>query len=305
MVRICENCRKEHDGSYGSGRFCCKECAKSFSTKNIGLKEVKCINCGKVFLIDKRANPTQFYCDNCKKLNSKRYVKIGNNIIKKSELNCNYFNIDCKDCYFHINNICNGKNSIGQKLNNLKKYCNLEISDYQTTLDNYLKIKNNIQYLIDSGYSCVDICKSIFKGNKKGNTIFKTLGINVKTLSEAVSNAFLQGKFDNIELWYKTWMGNEIYLRSSYEVDFAKELDKKQIKYQYEPFQIKYYDSYQKKIRCAIPDFYLPETNTIIEIKSTWTLNLSEMKDKAKAYKEQGYNFKFILEHKEEDINKL
>ena len=30
----CENCGKEHNGSYGSGRFCSKECAKSFSTKN-------------------------------------------------------------------------------------------------------------------------------------------------------------------------------------------------------------------------------------------------------------------------------
>ena len=29
---ICEKCGKEHDGSYGSGRFCCQACARSFST---------------------------------------------------------------------------------------------------------------------------------------------------------------------------------------------------------------------------------------------------------------------------------
>ena len=29
----CENCGNEHDGSYGSGRFCSKECAKAFSGK--------------------------------------------------------------------------------------------------------------------------------------------------------------------------------------------------------------------------------------------------------------------------------
>ena len=29
----CENCNKEHDGSYGSGRFCCEKCARGFSTK--------------------------------------------------------------------------------------------------------------------------------------------------------------------------------------------------------------------------------------------------------------------------------
>jgi len=32
-MRICENCKNEHDGSYGSGRFCSSKCARSFSTK--------------------------------------------------------------------------------------------------------------------------------------------------------------------------------------------------------------------------------------------------------------------------------
>ena len=30
---ICENCKKEHNGSYGSGRFCSCKCARCFSTK--------------------------------------------------------------------------------------------------------------------------------------------------------------------------------------------------------------------------------------------------------------------------------
>jgi len=30
----CENCNKEHDGSYGSGRFCSSKCARGFSTKS-------------------------------------------------------------------------------------------------------------------------------------------------------------------------------------------------------------------------------------------------------------------------------
>lgn len=29
----CENCKKEHDGTYGSGRFCSATCARGFSTK--------------------------------------------------------------------------------------------------------------------------------------------------------------------------------------------------------------------------------------------------------------------------------
>lgn len=30
----CENCDQPHDGVYGSGRFCCRKCARAFSTKN-------------------------------------------------------------------------------------------------------------------------------------------------------------------------------------------------------------------------------------------------------------------------------
>jgi len=30
---ICENCGKEHNGSYGSGRFCSTKCSRGFSTK--------------------------------------------------------------------------------------------------------------------------------------------------------------------------------------------------------------------------------------------------------------------------------
>ncbi len=31
---LCENCNKDHHGTYGSGRFCCVTCARGFSTKN-------------------------------------------------------------------------------------------------------------------------------------------------------------------------------------------------------------------------------------------------------------------------------
>lgn len=30
---ICENCQRDHDGLYGSGRFCSCKCARGFSTK--------------------------------------------------------------------------------------------------------------------------------------------------------------------------------------------------------------------------------------------------------------------------------
>lgn len=53
------------------------------------------------------------------------------------------------------------------------------------------------------------------------------------------------------------------------------------------------------KQRVAIPDFYLPESNTIVEIKSDYTYDKQNMDDKIKAYKEHGYKYKLILEKEE------
>ena len=58
-------------------------------------------------------------------------------------------------------------------------------------------------------------------------------------------------------------------------------------------------------MRIALPDFYLPKTNTIVEIKSLFTLNIQNMKDKRAAYIAAGYNFKLILEHKECNLDEV
>lgn len=74
---ICENCGKEHNGSYGSGRFCSKFCARSFSTKynrnEINKKisntlkakpkqpQIHCKVCNKVL----RKNNVSGFCRNC------------------------------------------------------------------------------------------------------------------------------------------------------------------------------------------------------------------------------------------------
>ena len=69
-----------------------------------------------------------------------------------------------------------------------------------------------------------------------------------------------------------------------------------------ETLRIKYFDSQSYTIKCAIPDFYLIDSNTIVEIKSNYTLDIQNMKDKFKAYQELGYNVKLILEHEEVNL---
>lgn len=86
-------------------------------------------------------------------------------------------------------------------------------------------------------------------------------------------------------------------------MDYAKELDEQKIRYDVECFHIKYFDTIRNEYRCSIPDFYLIDSNTIVEIKSEFTLDIQNMKDKFKSYNNLGYNTKLILEHKEVDIN--
>jgi hypothetical protein len=139
--------------------------------------------------------------------------------------------------------------------------------------------------------------------------ILKQLGVKTRNIQEALKIAVEENRVklphgSNLYRhgWHTTWMGTEIYYRSSYELDFAKELDKNHIQYDTECLRIKYWDSSLKEYRCAIPDFFLPETNEIIEIKSCYTYIEQEMIDKFKEYKKLGYTPKLILDHKEMPI---
>lgn len=105
--------------------------------------------------------------------------------------------------------------------------------------------------------------------------------------------------------WHTTWNNKKVYLRSSYELDYAKILDSYKIPYEVEAKRIEYFDTIKNENRIALPDFYLPELNTLVEIKSSYTLNLQNMKDKFKKYKELKYKSKLILNKKEVDLYKI
>ena len=157
-----------------------------------------------------------------------------------------------------------------------------------------------------------------FHYDKKHSIIqgpFRYLNIPMRSKKEEyIKNAYESGKFiqkpefkDFKAQNHISWNNKKFYLRSSYEKDFAEELDKQKIDYQVEGLRIKYFDSIKNEYRTAIPDFYIKEQNLIIEIKSPWTLNFQNMVDKENEYRKQGYNFRIIFEHEEynsvKDIN--
>lgn len=298
---ICENCGKEHDGSYGSGRFCSKECARSYATSNElnkhQLKEAKCVNCGKIIYIDKRASLKTCKCKEC---STKQF---------KCNICGQIYNEDDHHCK---NEFCKKHNLKHIKL--LIKYFGFDKNKLGTleVENEYNRIRNIIYNLYwKNNLSSWEISKlfNYPNGNHLIQDIFVIMYIPKRNYKEASKLAILNPNKYNREIsyqyksgWHTTWNNKEVYLRSSYELDYAKELDKQQIDYEVEQLRIKYFNSILNEYKCAIPDFYIPFTNTIVEIKSNYTLNVQEMKDKFKAYKELGYNCKLICDHREMEI---
>ena len=328
-MKICENCGKEHNGNYGSGRFCCNKCAKSYSTKCIKYryKQTACIKCGKEYMIPLNANKTTYICDECKNIRKKlittdnvrnkskieHYIKIKNKYIKCKVCGREYLKGEKCENFF-----CQ-KHSI-QQFSSLIKYFGFNPNKLGTieVEDEFYRIRNILYNLYWVEHkSSSEICK-IFNYPNVSNLLdkpFKYLGIKHKTLSEAVVESYLMNRINPPstncynDSWHISWDGKEVYLRSSYEKDYAIELDNKKIKYEVEAKRIKYYDTIMRKFRCAVPDFYLPDTNEIVEIKSAYTLGGNEgiinLKDKFNEYTKLGYKCKLIIEHKEMNLYEL
>lgn len=134
--------------------------------------------------------------------------------------------------------------------------------------------------------------------------VLKKIGIPLRSYSEALRNAVVKHRVSIPSTpnqykceWHTSWEKIDCYLRSSYEKDFAMELDNNKIPYRVEFLRIKYWDEESNCFRIAIPDFYLPQTNEIYEIKSQFTFNKNNMVNKFKEYIKNGYTPFLILEH--------
>lgn len=158
----------------------------------------------------------------------------------------------------------------------------------------------------NKGKSCNNI-RTMFNYPNASNVtgkIFNYLSIPKRTHSEANSNHILHShrqieKYTQYKSgWHTAWNQKKVFLRSSYEFDFAEYLDNNKIDYEVEYLRIKYFDTQKQKVRIAIPDFYIPDSNEIIEIKSKFTLDKQNMIDKAKEYINEGYEFSLMLDGK-------
>lgn len=298
----CLNCGDEIVGK----KFCNSSCVATYYNKkrgnrteieknNIKIGIIKSL--GYVSLEDWMQNKNKIN----KRTNKNKVLKNGIYVCKK----CNKEICDrpeiCKH-YFNKNNI-------------FEKYFGFDSGKIGT--DDFYKefdrIIENLKkdYYIDQMTIMEISSKYGIKNHTNIKSLFKRLKIKIRKNSESFSIGIMKGKinFNNSHPKnYKygkhiTWDNREILYRSSYELDYYKKLDEQKIYYLVEKLRLNYYDTQKKRKRIAIPDIYIPNENKIIEIKSEWTYDEQNWKDRLKTYKELGYKVKLIMGNSKNGLN--
>jgi hypothetical protein len=319
MIKLklkCLYCDKEYEinvieSYYNRGKYkkcCCKKCSSNYSHTYVDItkrKIKKCKECGKEIEVNIICSDN-ICCDECRKAprksdnlekaNSIRKRKV--KIVKNKKFVCKF----CGEEKCERPDVCR---KFTHK-NVYEKYLGFDINKKGTDdfYNEFDRIVNRLKEdYFENELSFPDIGKKYNMNYQTIYSIFKSLKIQVRTTSESILNAIKNGKNtqDNFNSYpYKSgyhinWKGEEVHYRSNYEKEYYIILDEKRINYEVEKLRILYYDTQKKKRRIAIPDIHIKDTNEIIEIKSKWTLDEINMKDKVKAYKKLGYSVKLMI----------
>lgn len=321
-------------------RFCNNVCAHAYVTKSslmnpVQTKTAVCTNCNNSFEVSKFRDIKNFLCDNCKpprkrakriykpkpskprKVRSKTDNEFGldlsilenkkavkstrhhNRFYKSHNWNCRkLLPFQCPICgeYNCDNDYCKNWNT--QSIITLHKYFNFDVTKLGT-----LEVFNEFDRIKNFLYNeyCIKKVPFLFIANKVGAVDKTVYNIIVKFGLNTINHNPTHVNYQRG--YYTTWLNDKVYLRSSYEFNYAYKLDLEKVNYKVEPFSIIYYDTQQKKNRKYTPDFYLIDTNTIVEIKGNFTYNEINVRDKFDACKKLGYNCKLIYGPKMEELN--
>lgn len=285
--KICKKCSIEFEPQKGLKNYCSLKCrnSRNFTTDINRIKESKCIKCGKLIYINIRSE-NKCQCKDCQNLKICKCCGSHNRNCKRPDICKNYRRIKILIKYFGFNYAAIGTDDVYLEFDKIKTI----LYDHYWT-DNYGLNDIAMKYKIKS-FATVQ-------------QLFKMFSISFRNLSDAMKNVTLQkGIFVHSSTnykhgWHTTWNNKKVFLRSSYEFDYATELDNLKIDYEVEKLRIPYWSTKLFEYKISIPDFYLPETNEIIEIKSKYFYNPEDINDRFDTYTKLGYKFKLILEHKE------
>lgn len=292
----CEECGSMHNGSFGTGRFCSASCRSAYTQRfcnDTDQKHSRCIYCDKPIYIKKRASHKTATCARCASRREKRYRAICKACGTQG---CSYQADACK--HRHL-------------LPSLVKYfgfaetvlgtpqVHIEYARLQNKLYNEYWVQEISSTLLAERYGYPD-------SSNLGSLLLK-LGIPLRTKAKAQRLAAkrMQPRYASTQPcrfkhgWHTTWQNARVYYRSSYELDYIQELDKQCIPYTMESFRIPYWDSKDACMRVAIPDVFLSDCNTLVEIKSEYTYDIQNMSDRIVAYVRDGFNVVVHVNHKD------
>lgn len=103
---------------------------------------------------------------------------------------------------------------------------------------------------------------------------------------------------------YKVKIGDVEYsMRSTWEVMFAEFLYENNIDFLYEPLTIDY--EYNGKVRKYYPDFIIPNTNILFEVKPKGLIYKPMNEAKRQASIKAGYDFRYITEEELDNIESI
>lgn len=301
-MNICEKCGKVFEVGTSSSRFCSKSCAHSRDQKK--LKLINCFTCGKIAEISIHPPRHLQNCKECQEsIRRAKYLKF------RSTIGCQICGkTNCKDIFCRSH----GK----QQFKSLIKYFGFkkELLGTENCESEWWRVRN----MLISDYWINDLTSSDIA--KKYNypsscnivgKIFNYLEIPRRNNSEATRLNYVSGKIEPrittrfSSQWFDNWDGSKVFLRSSYELEVAEYLNMHKIKYKVEYPRFEYYNPSDNKIHAGLPDFYLPDKNLIIEVKSAYTIDVEIMKRRKQAIENLGYQFMLIYEHQVTDINSL
>ena len=306
-VKICLECGKEFESKHSAQKFCSSSCSASFNNKH---RSIDSIN-------KQRESLKKYYENNPKPINlNGEFTWVGG---KKTRIKPKVCPI-CGSIYCERKGICYHTKKFFENLYYFG--FNLEYLGTDKVFEEYERIKKLLENEYFNNHLSPSDLKEKYHYPKTYENItqlLKAMGVKTRSLSEGQINGIISG---NITLptsehevkmgfkqgWHTTWDGKKVFYRSGAELKYAELLDDSKILYEMEGLRIEYYDTVENKIRVAIPDFWLTNTNELIEVKSRITFKKQNMLDKFEKYKELGYKPKMLYEgmmYDDDEIKKI
>jgi len=235
-------------------------------------------------------------CDFCKKIFQREYYQYIRNIKKHNLFSClsctnNKYKITCMQKY--------GVENISQLPETHEKIKHSSLERYGVTSYTKLeKFKDDHRSKMVEKYGVDSFSKTEEWLEKQKISSIKKFGVENASQSKEVFSKQQQKRFK-----IQKYKDTELYYQGSYEKDFLDNF--------YERIKIETTSPinyiFEDKNKVYFPDFYLPEFNLILEVKSTYTFNKHYQQNisKKEFCLKSGFNFLFIIDKNYSEIESI